>query len=78
MKAMHMIAFVLAMVGALNWGLVGIGGFMKMNLNVVNMIFGSMPSIEWIVYVLVGVSAVYLVLTHKKDCKTCSSAPAQM
>jgi hypothetical protein len=27
MKIMHMVAFILAMVGALNWGLVGIGGF---------------------------------------------------
>lgn len=78
MKAMHMIAFILSMVGALNWGLVGIGGFLGMNLNVVNLILGSMPSVEWIVYVLVGVSAVYIVLTHKSDCKVCASGPAQM
>lgn len=73
-----MVAFILAMVGALNWGLVGIGGFMGSNLNVVNMILGSMPTIEWIVYVLVGLSAVLLVLTHKSDCRHCSSGAPQM
>ncbi len=73
-----MVAFILAMVGALNWGLVGIGGFMGSNLNVVNLILGSMPSIEWIVYVLVGLSAVYLVITHKKECRACASPAPQM
>ena len=78
MKMLHMIAFLLAMVGALNWGLVGIGGFIGMNLNVVNLILGSMPYIEWIVYVLVGLSALYLVFTHKRDCKTCTAGAPQM
>lgn len=78
MKALHMIAFLLAMVGALNWGLVGIGGFMGSNLNVVNLILGGMPTIEWIGYVLVGISAVYITLTHKRDCRTCSSIVPQM
>jgi uncharacterized protein len=78
MKAMHMVAFLLAMVGALNWGLVGIGGFMGSNLNVVNLILGSMPQVEWIVYVLVGVSAVYIALTHKRDCRTCATGAPQM
>ncbi len=78
MKALHMVAFLLAMVGALNWGLVGIGGFMGSNLNLVNLILGGMPMIEWIVYVLVGLSAVYLVLTHKKDCRNCSTSTPQM
>lgn len=78
MKALHMVAFLLAMVGALNWGLVGIGGFMGSNLNVVNLILGGMPQVEWIVYVLVGLSAVYIAVTHKRDCKTCSSSAPQM
>ncbi|MBI5003506.1 DUF378 domain-containing protein [Candidatus Kaiserbacteria bacterium] len=71
MKMLHMVAFVLAMVGALNWGLVGVGGFAGGDWNVVHMILGSWPVVEWIVYVLVGVSAVVLMVTHKKDCKYC-------
>lgn len=73
-----MVAFVLAMVGALNWGLVGLGGFMGSNLNVVNLILGSMPTIEWIVYVLVGLSAVYLIVSHKRDCRHCASGGMSM
>ena len=61
-----MVAHWLVIVGALNWGLVGLGGFLHMNLNVVNIVIGSLPQFEWVVYVLVGLSAVYkLVMTCK-------------
>lgn len=67
MKALHMVSFSLVIIGALNWGLVGLFGF-----NLVNTIFGTMPGIETVVYILVGVSAVYLAATHMGDCKACS------
>jgi uncharacterized membrane protein YuzA (DUF378 family) len=73
MKALHMIAFILLVIGGLNWGLVGIGGFAGANWNVVNLLLGSWPSVEWIVYILVGLSALWLVIGHKKDCRTCSA-----
>ena len=66
-KELHMVAFTLAMVGALNWGLVGL-----LNFNLVNMLLGSWPMVEKIVYILVGASAVYVFATHKSDCKICS------
>ncbi len=72
MKALHVVAFILVIVGALNWGLVGLGGFANANWNVVNMILGSWPVVEWSVYVLVGLSAILLLVTHKKTCKECS------
>lgn len=72
MKALHMIAFILLIIGGLNWGLVGIGGFAGANWNVVNLLLGSWPSVEWIVYILVGLSAVWIGISHKGDCKTCS------
>ena len=80
MKALHVISFILVIIGGLNWGLVGLGGFMGSNWNVVNMIVGSMPAIEWLVYVLVGVGAVVLAATHKSDCRACvvGAAPASM
>ncbi len=53
------------MVGGLNWLLIGLGGFMGANWNVVGMIFGSWPMLEWIVYILVGLAAVYEIATHK-------------
>ncbi len=63
---LHKAAWVLMVIGAINWGLVGIGGFIDSNLNVVNMILGSAPQLEWIVYVLVGVAGVYS-LMHKRS-----------
>lgn len=68
MKALHMVTFLLVIVGALNWGLVGL-----FNLNLVTALLGGFPGLEQLVYVLVGASAVYLVATHMKDCKVCSA-----
>ncbi len=55
---------VLLIIGGLNWGLVGLGGFLGSNLNVVNLLLGAWPTVEWVVYILVGLaglgSLVYL------------------
>lgn len=67
---LHTIAFILLIVGGLNWGLTAIG------FNVVNMIFGNWAILEQIIYILVGVSAIYIAVTHKKDCKDCGSGAA--
>ena len=66
MKALHMVAFVLLLVGGVNWGLVGLFDF-----NLVTTLLDGMPSLVSIVYALVGVSAVYIAVTHYKDCKIC-------
>jgi len=66
MKALHMVAFILLVVGGLNWLLVAFG------YNLVDMIFGMGSSISMIIYVLVGLSAIYELVTHKKTCKLCS------
>lgn len=68
MKLVHVVAFVLTVVGALNWGLLAL-----FNLNLVTMLVGEMPMLEKLVYVLVGASGLYLLLTHQADCKVCSS-----
>lgn len=47
----------LAIIGGLNWGLVGLFDF-----NLVSLIFGQMSMLSRIVYTLVGLSAVWLVL----------------
>jgi len=69
MKALHYVAFALLVVGGLNWGL-----WALFNLNLVNTVLGSWPMVEKIVYILVGVSAVYIAATHMSDCKICSKA----
>jgi len=52
------VAFVLVIIGALNWGLVGFFGF-----DLVEAIFGDMSTVSRIVYALVGLSGLYLVIT---------------
>lgn len=64
-----MIAKVLVLVGAVNWGLVGLGGFLEMNLNVVNLALGAWPQVEWVVYLLVGVAGVFKMVKCAKGCK---------
>ena len=71
MKALHGLAFVLVIIGGLNWLLVGLTGWD------VGMIFGGQGAlISKIVYILVGLSAIYLVGTHKSDCKNCETKVA--
>ncbi len=65
-EVLHMLAFPLTIVGALNWGLVGV-----FNYNLVNALLGTVPELEKLVYVLVGVSAVYIIAMHGEDCRIC-------
>ena len=66
MKMTHMLSFILVVVGALNWGLVGL-----FNFNLVTALLGFMPALERVVYLLVGLSAVYLAATHADTCTVC-------
>ena len=54
MKNLDVVAAVLLVVGGLNWGLVGIANF-----DLVATIFGAMSPLSRIVYVLVGLAAIY-------------------
>ncbi len=69
MKWVHMAAYLLVWVGAINWGLVGLFDY-----NLVSSLLGSAALVKW-VYVLVGVAGVYTVYSHLmlKDCKICSA-----
>ncbi|MFA5942437.1 MAG: DUF378 domain-containing protein [Candidatus Paceibacterota bacterium] len=68
MKALYAIAFVLVIIGGLNWGLVALGVYMGGNWNIVNLILGSWPAVENLVYLLVGVSALLLIFDRKGCC----------
>lgn len=61
MKAVNFIAVVLLIVGGLNWFLVG-----ALDFNLVNTLFGGMILIARIIYILVGLSALYILLNLKK------------
>ena len=56
MKVIDKIALLLVIIGAVNWGLVGI-----FNFNLVDTIFGAMSIISRIIYVLVGISGLWAI-----------------
>ncbi len=75
MKVLHTVAFLLVSIGGLTWGLIGLSALTQGgNWNIVNLIAGYIggAQVENIIYVLVGLSAVWLFVGHKKDCRNCS------
>lgn len=63
------IAFALVIIGGLNWGIYGLS-----ELNMVELVLGTFPLIENVVYVLVGLSALFmLVKRHKACCCSCAT-----
>ena len=68
MKSVHMITFLLLVVGGLNWGIFAVSGWE------VGQLFGGMDAtVSKVIYVLVGLSAIYELGMHKKSCKECSA-----
>lgn len=57
LSVLDWVTLVLVAVGGLNWGLVGLFGF-----DLVAAIFGDMSALSRVVYILVGASAVYLIV----------------
>lgn len=70
MKGLAKVACLLVVIGALNWGLVGLGWLAgNADWNVVHMLLGQWMQVEAIVYVLVGLAGVYkLVACGKGQC----------
>jgi len=63
-KGLHMITWILLIIGGLNWGLIAF------DLNVVGYLGDTL---SMIVYILVGLSALYELFTHKGSCKVCGA-----
>lgn len=54
-KGIDYTALTLVIIGAVNWGLIGI-----FKLDLVNLLFGNMTWISRVIYTLVGLSGLYL------------------
>lgn len=65
MNFLRYFAYALVLIGALNWGLIGL-----FNLNLVSLIFGDMTLLARIVYMLVGLSAIIAAFVLPKCEKT--------
>ena len=62
----YTIAKVLVIIGALNWGIVGVSNLLKKPINIVEYLFfqlAGMPAIADTIYILVGVAAIVMVVT---------------
>ena len=59
-KSVDLVVWTLLTIGGLNWGLIGIFGF-----NLVSAILGEMTIFSRLIYVLVGLSAVYEIFGAK-------------
>lgn len=64
MKIINIIALILLIIGGLNWGLVGIFEF-----NLVDFLFGVGSILSRIIYILVGISALWCLSLFGKICK---------
>jgi len=63
MKGLHIVAFTLLIIGGLNWGIVAL-----FNTGIGDWVGASLANI---IYILVGLSALYEIFAHKNNCKLC-------
>ena len=61
MKLLHNITFLLVVIGAINWGLIGL-----FDINLVTSLFASMPQVEKYIYILIGVAGVIFALPRSE------------
>lgn len=66
MKGLHIVTWILLIIGGLNWLLIGLGAG--------DLVMTYIPSLAKIIYILVGISAVVEIISHKKNCKCCNSS----
>ena len=64
MKILDLVAKILVVVGAINWGLIGL-----LDRNLVTLILGSVPALVQLTYILVGVAGVYEAYLLIKEAK---------
>ncbi|HJC37253.1 MAG TPA: DUF378 domain-containing protein [Candidatus Merdibacter merdavium] len=61
MKVLNILALTIAIIGAVNWGLIGAFEF-----NLVDMLFGTGSVFSKFIYILVGISGLYLILLYPR------------
>lgn len=61
MHILKIIAYILVIIGAINWGLIGF-----FNFDLVAAIFGDMTLISRIIYSLVGISGLLLLIFYRE------------
>ena len=67
-----MVAFILLVVGGLNWGLYAIAG-----TDIGAWVGGMDSTVAKVIYILVGLAAISEIVTHKSNCKQCGAGSMQ-
>lgn len=68
------LAYVILVIGAINWGIYGVSRFFNKSFDLIAWIFGNgsasglinVPTIGYVIYVLVGLSGLYAIYTGVK------------
>ncbi len=68
MKGLHIISWILLVIGGLNFGLMGIG--------VGDLVAKLGSGVATVVYILFGIAAIVEIVTHKKNCGCCTTSSA--
>lgn len=68
MKSLHTVTFILLIIGGLAWGLEAFGW---------NPIYRLGETLSMIIYIIVGLSAIYEIVCHKSICKNCEPTNGQ-
>lgn len=66
-KFLDVLAMILVIIGALNWGLVGLFHF-----NVIAMLFGDMGLVTRVIYIVVGLAGLWMIYAGLSCCKSSS------
>lgn len=72
MRILDIIAIVLLIIGGINWGLIGLFDF-----NLVAAIF-QFPALITLIYILVGLSAIYKAFRCMSHCRSCAECHHSM
>lgn len=64
-KAILLTTYVFVIIGALNWGVIGVLG-----VNLISTFLGGSPVVEKIIYILIGASAVYDIMVSQRGLKS--------
>lgn len=74
MKWYDWIAYIILVIGGINWGIYGVSRFLNKTFDLISWIFGNgssngllgVPMIGYIIYILVGLSSIYAIYTGVK------------
>ncbi len=65
-RGLHMITFILLVIGGLNWGV-----WALFHWDISQLVGGMGSAVAKLIYILVGLSALYELLAHGKHCRMC-------